>query len=262
MVDSRADSDIGISLGGDLDASWGAFSGFGEESQGFAVVPRTRVIRETGIDGRAYARLAATSQPRKNPVRSSVTWSTWAARGLPVPSPRARLPWSPSGTTSTVVMPSWCGTTRLRARSSNIADFAGSTPWTVEEFPVGLRRRLWLEFGGDDVEHRLEMLADAEPLQHRTGMVGRAVGQDQLAPRQFCDRRAHRRIGLQRRMVDLVHVGEIVVGAHAVLGHHAAHAGAVAAVIVLLDLAAPPPGRSSASRRRTRRSARRPAATD
>ena len=36
-------------------------------------------------------------------------------------------------------------------------------------------------------------------------------------------------------MIDLVHIGEIVVGAHAVLGHHAAHGGAVAAVIVLLD---------------------------
>src|SRR6478609_3656846 len=36
-------------------------------------------------------------------------------------------------------------------------------------------------------------------------------------------------------MVDLVHIGEVVVGAHAVLGHHAAHAGAVAAIIILLD---------------------------
>ena len=36
-------------------------------------------------------------------------------------------------------------------------------------------------------------------------------------------------------MIDLVHIGEIVVGVHAVLGHHAAHGGAVAAVIVLLD---------------------------
>ena len=32
------------------------------------------------------------------------------------------------GTTSTVVMPSACGTLRLRARSSNIAAFCGSTP--------------------------------------------------------------------------------------------------------------------------------------
>ena len=36
-------------------------------------------------------------------------------------------------------------------------------------------------------------------------------------------------------MIDLVHIGEVVVGLHAMLGHHAAHAGAVAAVIVLLD---------------------------
>ena len=36
-------------------------------------------------------------------------------------------------------------------------------------------------------------------------------------------------------MIDLVHIGEKVVGVHAVLGHHAAHGGAVALVIVLLD---------------------------
>ena len=79
------------------------------------------------------------------------------------------------------------------------------------------------------------MLDVAEPLQHRAGMVGRAVGQDQLAPGKLCDRRAHRRIGLQRRVIDLVHIGQIIVGVDAMLGHHAAHAGAVAAVIVLLD---------------------------
>ena len=36
-------------------------------------------------------------------------------------------------------------------------------------------------------------------------------------------------------MIDPVHISEIIVGAHAVLGHHAAHGGAVAAVIILLD---------------------------
>src|SRR3981081_2577853 len=36
-------------------------------------------------------------------------------------------------------------------------------------------------------------------------------------------------------MIYLVHIGEVVVGAHAMFGHHAAHAGAVAAVIILLD---------------------------
>ena len=105
----------------------------------------------------------------------------------------------------------------------------------AQEFVVGLRRRLRLQFGGDDVEHRLEMLGDAEPRQHRAGMVGRAVGQDQLAAGKFCDRSPHRGVRLQRRVIDLVHVGQIIVGMHAMLGHHAAHAGAVAAVIILLD---------------------------
>src|ERR1700687_884425 len=36
-------------------------------------------------------------------------------------------------------------------------------------------------------------------------------------------------------MIDSVHIGEIVIGAHAMLGHHAAHGGAIAAIVVLLD---------------------------
>src|SRR5437870_4494253 len=68
-------------------------------------------------------------------------------------------------------------------------------------------------------------------------MIHRAVGEDQLAAGQFCDCRPHRRIGLQRRMVDFVHIAKEIVGADAVLGHHAAHGGAVAAVIVFLDTA-------------------------
>src|ERR1700753_812682 len=36
-------------------------------------------------------------------------------------------------------------------------------------------------------------------------------------------------------MIDFVHKAEEIIGADAVLGHHAAHGGAVAAVIVLLD---------------------------
>ncbi len=36
-------------------------------------------------------------------------------------------------------------------------------------------------------------------------------------------------------MIDPVHIGEIVVGVHAMLGHHTAHGGAVAAIVVLLD---------------------------
>src|SRR5438067_7160075 len=36
-------------------------------------------------------------------------------------------------------------------------------------------------------------------------------------------------------MIDLMHIGEIIVGVHAVFGHHAAHGGAIAVVVVLLD---------------------------
>ncbi len=112
---------------------------------------------------------------------------------------------------------------------------SGVDPMKPEEFLIGLRCRLRFKLGGDDIEHRLEVGADAEPRQNLVGMVGRAVGQDQLAPGQFCDRQAHRRVRLQRRMIDLVHISEIVVGVHAMFGHHAAHGGAVAAVVVLLD---------------------------
>ena len=104
-----------------------------------------------------------------------------------------------------------------------------------EKAAIGLRRRFRLQLGGDDVEHGLEMMAEAEPLQHLAGMIGRAVGQDQLAARQPFDRRTHRRIGLERRVIDLMDVSEIVVGGDAVFGHHAAHAGAEALVVVLLD---------------------------
>src|SRR5947209_1752393 len=105
----------------------------------------------------------------------------------------------------------------------------------VEKLLIGLRRRFRLQLGGDDVEHRLEMRADAEMLQHLVGVIGRAVGEHQLAPRQLCDRGSHRRIGLERRMVDLMDVSEVVVGSDAMQAHHAAHAGAVAAVVILLD---------------------------
>ena len=111
----------------------------------------------------------------------------------------------------------------------------GIDPMIPEEFLIGLRRRLRFEFGGDDIEYRLEVRADAESLQYLVGMVGRAVGQDQLASGEFGNRRTHLRVRLQRRMIDLMHIGQIVVGMYAVLGHHAAHGGAVAAVVVLLD---------------------------
>ncbi len=113
--------------------------------------------------------------------------------------------------------------------------FRGIDRVVPQKFLIGLRRRFRLEPGGDDVEHAVEMSDEAETIQHRIDMIDRAIGQDQLAAGQSRDRFAHRRIWLQRRVVDPVHIGEIIVGAYAMLGHHAAHGGAVAAVIVLLD---------------------------
>lgn len=88
---------------------------------------------------------------------------------------------------------------------------------------------------GDDVEHVFEILFDAETFEHLAGMGAGAVGEDQLAAGKFSDRSAHRRIWLQRRVVNLMDVFEKVVGLEAVLGHHAAHGGAVTAVIVFLN---------------------------
>ena len=99
---------------------------------------------------------------------------------------------------------------------------------------VGFLRRFGFEFGGDDVEHVLEMLVDFEPLHHRVGVLAGAVGEDELAAGQFLERRAERRVGLERRVIDLVHVFEIVVRIEPVLGHQAAHGGAVTLVIILL----------------------------
>ena len=106
-----------------------------------------------------------------------------------------------------------------------------------EKFLVGLRRGLWLELGGDDVEHGFKMIGKTKPREHRAGVIGRAIREDQLAPRQFCDCSPHRGIRLQRRVIDLVDVSEIIIRMHAMLGHHAAHGGAVAPVIILLDAA-------------------------
>src|SRR6266702_7516336 len=79
-----------------------------------------------------------------------------------------------------------------------------------EKLLIGLRRGLRLESGGDDVEHAVEMRGQAESRQHGVDMVDRAVGEDQLASRQLCDGCAERRVRLQRRVVDLVDVSEVV----------------------------------------------------
>ena len=139
------------------------------------------------------------------------------------------------GTTSTVVMPSACGTLEIARQVLEHRGLARIDAVLVQEAVIDLRQRLGIEVGGGDVEHVLEMVVDVQPLHHRLGVLARAVGEDELAARQLLDRVAELGIGQQRRMVDLVHELEEVVGLHAVLGHQPAHGGAVALVIVLLD---------------------------
>ena len=104
-----------------------------------------------------------------------------------------------------------------------------------EEALVGLLRRFRLEFGGDDIEDVFEMAVNIEPPHHGVGMLAGAVGENQLAAGQLLECQAERGVGLERRVVDLMHEIEEVVRLHAVLGHQPAHRGAVAAVIVLLQ---------------------------
>src|SRR5262245_8628204 len=66
-------------------------------------------------------------------------------------------------------------------------------------------------------------------------MSARAIGQDQLAPRKALDRGPQRRVGSERRMIDLMDEIEEVVGLHAMLGHQSPHRGAIALVVVLLQ---------------------------
>src|SRR3977135_368746 len=155
-VDSREARDIEISLASDF-VGRGALSGFGDgESRwgetfdsvaapsspkaddpvfrgagvqfgprGILDAPPSRGMTAEEWRGRRHQAFAIFS---KNPVKSSVTWATWVAPRPSRPQSSRITSLVPSGTTSTVVMPSWCGTTRLRARSSNIADLVGSTP--------------------------------------------------------------------------------------------------------------------------------------
>ena len=104
-----------------------------------------------------------------------------------------------------------------------------------EKAVVHMRHRFGIEIGSGNVEHIIEVVADFEPRHHGFGVLAGAVGHDQLAPGQLFDRRAEHRIWHKRRVVDLMDELEIVVGLQAVLGHQAAHGGAVAAVIILLQ---------------------------
>jgi hypothetical protein len=103
-----------------------------------------------------------------------------------------------------------------------------------EETIVDRRPRLGLEVSRGDIEHVLEVFFDFEPGHHRLGVPPRAIGENKLTSAEPSDRGAKRRVGCQRRMIDLVHDFQKLVGVKTVLLHQAAHAGAVALVIVLL----------------------------
>ena len=105
----------------------------------------------------------------------------------------------------------------------------------LEKAIVGRGRRFWIEFGGDDVKHVLEMAVQFKPRHDGISVFLCAVGEDQLAARQFFQRSAERRIRLDRRVVDLVHDLEIFVRLHAMFDHQPAHRRPVALVIILLD---------------------------
>ena len=63
---------------------------------------------------------------------------------------------------------------------------------------VGLRRRLGLELGRDDVEYIIEMVRQTKPPQHSGNVAACAVGEDEFAAGKLFNRGAKRRIGLQR----------------------------------------------------------------
>ena len=77
----------------------------------------------------------------------------------------------------------------------------------VDDRLEGARVRLGDQIVGFDVEHRLEVLGDAEAFQHACGMIRRAVGEDQPPPRQTGQGPAEFGIGrdaVERHVVDLV----------------------------------------------------------
>ena len=133
-------------------------------------------------------------------------------------------------------MPSACGTLEVSRQVLEHRSLGRVDAMLFQEAVIDLRQRLGIEVGGGDVEHVLEVMVDLEPLHHRIGMRARAVGEDELAARQLFDRIAELGIGQQRRVIDLVHELQEIVGLHAVLGHQPAHRGAVALVVILLDL--------------------------
>ena len=81
------------------------------------------------------------------------------------------------------------------------------------------------------------MMGHTQPLHDALGMRHVACGEDDLAAGKRLERRLERRVGLDRRVVDVVHVIEEMRGIDAVQGHHAAHRSAVLAPVLFLHAA-------------------------
>src|SRR5688572_18605523 len=80
-----------------------------------------------------------------------------------------------------------------------------------EEALIGLRRRLWFQLRRFDVENVLEMFVNGEAPHYGVSMFARPIGKDELTARQLFKGSAELRIGLERRMVDLMHEIEKIV---------------------------------------------------
>ena len=93
-------------------------------------------------------------------------------------------------------MPSVCGDFEIARQIFEHRGLGRIDVVALKKAIVGLARRLRVQFGGDDVEHVLEMPVHLEPPHHRVGVLAGAVGEDELAPRQSLERGAERRIWL------------------------------------------------------------------
>ena len=105
----------------------------------------------------------------------------------------------------------------------------------VEEALVGLLRGLGQEIGGDDVEDVLEQMVQPQLLGGAQGMFARAIGEDELAPRQGRDGSGERMVGLQAGAVDVVHELQKLGGADVIFQHQTVQGRAVALIVIFLQ---------------------------
>ena len=104
-----------------------------------------------------------------------------------------------------------------------------------DDVAIGLRVGLGTPGDGADIPDAIEMLRDAEPREHPRRMVAAAIREHVSPPGQPRECGPEAVIRLQRRQIDVVDEGEIVVGIHAMALHETVQRGPVFAVIKLLQ---------------------------